>query len=70
MPEKGGDWKNRQFSSILRGVFDLGAFSFGPVPPFVPSQNAVFDRELCSSEGPFVPQLAASREVQWASEPQ
>lgn len=49
MPEKGGgDWKNRQFSSILRGVFDLAAFSFGSVPPFVPSQNAVFDRESCA----------------------
>lgn len=48
VPEKGGDWKNRQFSSILRGVFDLGAFSFGSVPPFVPSQNAVFDRESCA----------------------
>lgn len=45
---KEGDWKNRQFSSILRGVFDLGAFSFGSVPPFIPSQNAVFDRESCA----------------------
>lgn len=49
VPERGGGgWKNRQFSSILRGVFDLGAFSFGSVPPFVPSHNAVFDRESCA----------------------
>lgn len=49
VPERGGGgWKTRQFSSILRGVFDLGAFSFGSVPPFVPSHNAVFDRESCA----------------------